>query len=120
MTWKKLLEMPEVLKYGPLPENITDKAYPGEFYKWDADKKDWVLDRTILLQHNVSEQRRLFKLATDAIKEIEETQSSGLPDPTGQNAAQLKAWQTFKGQIAAITGEELASENFTFPEPPKY
>ena len=107
----------EIKDIGVISDELTDKAYPGQFYKWSGDV--WALDDTekseAIAAANKAEKSRRFNDAASMIKMYEEAEADN--DILPEELELLKSWRTYQRKINRIA--DLTQEAINWPEKPE-
>ena len=107
----------EIKQIGAVSNELTDKKYPGQFYKWDNN--DWILNELekneFIISSNKSQKNICFDKASAMIKMYEEAERDG--DILPEEFELLKKWRSYQRAINRFT--DLTQENVVWPEMPE-
>ena len=108
----------EITQYGALPDNLTDKVCPGEFYLWNKSKKSWVPDtekqKQAQIEENQSIIKQCFALANEKITPLQDAVDCEIA--TEEEKASLLAWKKYRALLSRVDPE---SETIELPEQPQ-
>ena len=97
-------ETVEIKETGALPDDLTEKEYPGEFYEWDGGswtenqaKKDAATQAI-----NETQKSALLAYAKEQIDILQDELDLGLSENETATAKQLKTWKAYRVKLNKV------------------
>ena len=101
---------------GALPDDLTEKEYPGEFYDWGG--ADWVLNQekkdAATIAANEAQKSTLLAHAKEQIDILTDELDLDLAEDINVTKARLKAWKVYRVKL-----NKVDTANPVWPEKPE-
>ena len=113
---KETGEAVKVETVGALPDDLTEKEYPGEFYDWGG--ADWVLNQekkdAATVAANEAQKSTLLAHAKEQIDILTDELDLELAEDINVTKARLKAWKIYRVKL-----NKVDTANPVWPEKPE-